>query len=129
MKLIKIDPNTQSIEYVESTGKLNCLRNLIECRMIDVCARQDNGDSLTVDDEALFQEPQPFAFRFGDYGQPIHGIALLTGVDEEGRTAEPTMTLEQAQDCIKWMGNVYTRPSFSVVPLYDRVLIPGMYPN
>lgn len=129
MRLIKIDPNTQTIEYVETPGKYNNLRELIECRMIDVCARQDNGDSLTVDDEALFQEPQPFAFRFGNYGQPIHGIALLTGTDEEGRTAEPTMTLEQAQDSVEWMGNVYTSPSFTVVPLYDRVLMPGMYPN
>lgn len=121
MRLIKIDPQSKTVEAIETPGTLGDLYRLIECRLIDVCARQLNGDSLTVDDEALYLEPQPPAFSFAGSG-PIHGIALLTGTDDEGGTAEPTMTLEEATQCIEWLGNVYTRPSFIQVPWYDLVL-------
>ena len=120
MRLIKIDPQMRTVEAVESPGTLGDLYRLIDCRMIDVCARQDNGDSLTVDDEALYLEPQPPAFSFAGYG-PIHGIALLTGTDDEGGTAEPAMTVEQATNSITWLGNVYTRPSLTATPLYSQI--------
>lgn len=127
MQLIKINPQTKTVEAIESTGVLGDLYRIIDCRMIDVCARQDNGDSLTVDDEALYLEPQPHAFTFNGYG-PIHGIALLTGTDDEGGTEEPTMSLEEAEKSIRWLGDVYTKPSLMVVPMYDQVLaIPAHY--
>jgi hypothetical protein len=119
MRLLKIDPQAQTVEAVETTGTLHDMYRLIDCRMIDVCARQDNGDSLTVDDEALYVEPQPAAFSFNGYG-PVHGVALLTGTDEEGGTEEPAMTLEEAIGCITWLGDIYTRPTLTVVPLYDH---------
>ena len=121
MKLIKIDPQNQTVEVVESSGALGDLYRLIDCRLIDVCARQPNGDSLTVNDEGLFLEPQPPAFSFKGSGV-IHGIALLTGTDAEGGTAEPTMTVEEATQSIEWLGDVYTRPSLIQVPWYDLVL-------
>lgn len=110
MKLIKIDPQTKTIEAIESTGTLKDMYRLIDCRFIDVCARQDNGDSLTVDDEALYLEPQPAAFSFNGSG-PIHGIALLTGTDEEGACAEPLMSVEQALDYVSWLGEIVTKPT------------------
>ena len=109
MKLIKIDPKNRTVEAVETSGTLAEMYRILDCRMIDVCARQDNGDALTVDDEALYLEPQPAAFFFNEYG-PIHGVALLTGCDEEGETDEPLMTVEQATRQIEWVGEVHTRP-------------------
>ena len=127
MRLLKIDPQTRTVEAVESTGLLGDLCRIIECRMIDVCARQDNGDSLTVDDEALYLEPQPHAFCFNGFG-PIHGIALLTGTDDEGGTEEPTMDIVEATNSISWLGDVYTKPSLTVVPMYDRIItFPNLY--
>lgn len=120
MRLIKIDPQAKTVEAIETPGTLSDLYRLIDCRMIDVCARQDNGDSLTVDDEALYLEPQPPAFSFNGYG-PVHGIALLTGTDDEGGTAEPAMTVEQATKCIAWLGDVYTRPSLTVTSLPSQL--------
>lgn len=122
MNLIKIDPQTRTVELIDNSGTLDAMCTVIDCRMIDVCARQDNGDALTVDDEALFLEPQPFAFLFGNYGQPIHGVALLAGCNEEGETTEPIMTLEQARSCIQWLGDIYTSPMLTVVPFYHQVL-------
>ena len=109
MKLIKIDPQNRTVETIESSGTLAEMYRILDCRMIDVCARQDNGDALTVDDEALYAEPQPAAFFFKGYG-PFHGVALLTGCDEEGETDEPLTTIEQATRQIEWVGEVHTRP-------------------
>ena len=113
MKLIKIDPETCTVKTVESTGSLQDMYRIIGCQLIDVCARQDNGDSLTVDDDALSLEPQPPAFAFNGFG-PIHGIALLTGTDEEGGTDEPTMTVEEVTEHIVWLGAIHTKPFLAV---------------
>jgi hypothetical protein len=114
MKLIKIDPQNRTVEYVESSGTLADMYRLIDCRMIDVCARQDNGDALTVDDEALYLEPQPAAFMYNGFGR-IHGVALLTGCDDEGGTAEPVTSLEEATELVQWLGDVHTRPTLIVI--------------
>lgn len=114
MKLIKIDPQAKTVETVETTGNLAEMYRILNCRMIDVCARQDNGDALTVDDEALYLEPQPAAFFFKGYG-PIHGVALLAGCDDEGETDEPITTVEQATRAIEWVGEVHTKPVLFIV--------------
>lgn len=113
MNLIKIDPQTRTVERIDNAGTLDALRAVIGCRMIDVCARQQSGDALTVDDEALFLEPQPAAFTFGDHG-PIHGIAILTGVDGEGGTDEPWMSLNEAESMVRWLGEINTAPYLHV---------------
>ncbi|GAB2547236.1 DUF3846 domain-containing protein [Spirosoma aerophilum] len=116
MKLIKIDPKTQTVEAIEAVGTLEEMYRIIECQFIDVCARQDNGDSLTVDDESLYQEPQPPAFSFNG-SAPIHGVALLTGTDDEGGCAEPTMSVEQARECVSWLGEIITKPTLDFFAL------------
>jgi hypothetical protein len=110
MKVIKIDPQTQTIEAIESSGTLRDMYRLIDCRFIDVCARQDNGDSLTVDDESLDSDPLPMAFSFNGIG-PIHGVALLIGTDEEGDCTEPSMSIDQATEYVSWLGEIVTLPS------------------
>ena len=114
MRLIKIDPQTQTVESVESTGLLGDLYRLLDCRLIDVCARQDNGDSLTVDDEALYLDPQPAAFSFNG-SNPIHGVALLTGTDDEGGTAEPVTTIDEVIKQLTWLGAIHTKPFLFVI--------------
>lgn len=113
MKLIKIDPQNRTVEYVESNGTLEDMYQLIDCRMIDVCARQRNGDALTIDDEALFLEPQPAAFSYNGFGR-IHGVAILAGCDEEGATDEPATSLEEAKRNTRWLGEVQTSPMIIV---------------
>ena len=114
MRLIKIDPLTKTVETVESSGTLQDMYRLIGCQFIDVCARQNNGDSLTVDDDALSLNPQPPAFSFNDFG-PIHGVALLTGTDSEGSCAEPSMNVAQAESLIGWLGEIHTPASVFVL--------------
>lgn len=114
MKLIRIDPAAKTVETVESTGTGTDCQRLMNCQLIDICARQPNGDALIVDDEALDLDPQPPAFSFNGYG-PIHGIAILTGVDGKGGTAEPAFTLDQVRRGTKWLGEIYTQPQVFVL--------------
>lgn len=114
MRLIKIDPQSKTVETVESTGTLQDMYRILGCQFIDVTARQENGDSLTVDDDALSLDPQPAAFSFNGSG-PIHGVALLTGTDAEGACAEPLMSVSGAQNLIDWLGEIYTPPSVFVL--------------
>ena len=116
MQLIKIDHTTRTVEAIETTATLEEMYRIIGCDYIDVCCRQDNGDALTVDDEALLGEPQPSAFAYGSC-YPIHGIALLTGVDEDGETAEPLTSLEEVHQKVTWLGDVETEPSIEVYPI------------
>lgn len=116
MRLIKIDPQSRTVEHIETPGTLQDLYEILDCRMIDVCARQDNGDALVIDDEALFLEPQPDAFSYNGYGR-IHGVALLTGNDEEGETCEPTATIAQVTRNIQWLGQAHTIPFLTVISL------------
>ena len=116
MKLIKIDPQNHTVEVVETPGTLQDMYEILDCRIIDVCARQDNGDALIIDDEALFLEPQPAAFSYNGYGR-IHSVALLTGCDEEGETCEPIATLEEVTSKLVWLSDVYTKPSIVVFSL------------
>jgi hypothetical protein len=114
MTLYQIDPQARTIEPVETEGGLDELVRLLDCRLIDVCARQDNRDALVVDDEALYNEPLPPAFRFAGYG-PIHGPALLTGCNDEGETTTPAYSLAEARARIKWLGEVQTKPQMVVL--------------
>lgn len=115
MKLIKIDPEKRTIETVETAGMLEDKCALIGCDLIDVCARLDNGDALTVDDDFLFHDTRPAAFSFGEFG-PIYGTAILAGVDSEGETTEPITSLEEAKKMVGWVGdvNIFARLSYVV---------------
>lgn len=115
LNLIKIDPEKRTIEMVQTAGTLEDMYGLIGCDLIDVCARQDNGDALTVDDDFLFKDTRPVAFSFGEFG-PIYGTAILAGLDGEGETAEPTLSLEEAKDLVGWIGdaNIFARLSYVV---------------
>jgi hypothetical protein len=116
MRLIKINPETRTVEHFDSKGDLNAMREAIGCQWIDVCARQDNGDALTVDDEALLHDEQPVAFHFNGFG-PIHGIAILSGTDEEGETIAPAMSLEEATQKVEWAGHIHTEPALFIMSL------------
>ena len=117
MQFIKIDPTTRTIEAIETTGTLQEMYRQIGCQCIDFCVRHSNGDALVVDDEALLLDPQPEAFAFKGYPNRIHGIALVTGSDEEGETTAPIMTLEEVKQRVVWLGAVHTTATLVFVPL------------
>lgn len=116
LKVISIDPTRQVVEEIElKNNSLSATREHIGCQCIDIVCRQPNGDALTVDDEALLVEPQPPAFQFDGYYGRIHGIAIVTGCDDEGNTIAPASTVEEIRQKVNFLGDVYTEPFLMVV--------------
>lgn len=114
-KVISIDPTRQVVEEVDiNINSLSALYAHIGCRTIDFVCRQSTGDALIVDDEALLTEPQPPAFRFGNYWYRIHGIAIVAGCDEEGNSIAPIMTIEEVRSRVRFIGNAHTEPFMRV---------------
>ena len=116
IKVISIDPIKQTIEEVEiKADSLSALYQHIGCRTIDFVCRMPTRDALIVDDEALLSEPQPPAFKFGYFQQPIHGIALVVGSTNQGRTIAPKLTIQQVRNLVKFLGDVHTEPFITVI--------------
>lgn len=94
MTYFLIDPFEKTIAPVYYDGNFHSIYNLIDCEMFDVvrCGKYD----LFVDDMGLFREDQKFFATF-DYPQPLGGKALVVGVDREGETIPPSITLEELE--------------------------------
>lgn len=105
MQAFLIDPSQKTIEPVEYTGKLEHIYRLIEARLFAVSQFDaDTGDAVYVDDEGLLTgEPERLAFFMVDgYSQPLAGKGLVLGVDAEGRSVAPTITLQALQERVSW---------------------------
>ena len=98
-----IDPFEKTITPVYYDGDYRSIYTLIDCSTFTVasCGSYD----LFVDDEGLFREDQQF-FATVDYPQPLGGKALVTGVDEEGNTIPPSITLEELEARVMWVAGV-----------------------
>lgn len=87
IKAILIDPFTETVSNVTLVdGKLQTLRNLIECEIITMAGLADGVDMI-LDDEGLLKDSNSQAyFKFGINSQPFAGKALVVGTDDEGNT-------------------------------------------
>lgn len=87
IKAILIDPFTETVSNVTLVdGKLQTLRNLIECEIITMAGLADGVDMI-LDDEGLLKDSKSQAyFKFGINSQPFAGKALVVGTDDEGNT-------------------------------------------
>ena len=100
MKAILIDVKNQLVKEVEHDDTLKNIYELVDCRTFDV-ARIDNTDGIYVDDEGLFVEDQLFFTYHGDtYSQTLAGNGLILGVDSEGNSIAPTITVEEVEKSI-----------------------------
>tara|TARA_R100000231_G_scaffold78079_1_gene60465 strand:+ start:328 stop:657 length:330 start_codon:yes stop_codon:yes gene_type:complete len=107
MKAILINVKDQSITEVEHDNTLDNIYDLLDCRTFDV-VRIDEVDSIYVDDEGLFVEDQLF-FEFGGDAQAVRlaGNGLILGVDDEGNSTSPNITLEEVKGKVGFLPNGY----------------------
>ncbi|MFN9291269.1 MAG: hypothetical protein ACK6EB_24620 [Planctomyces sp.] len=93
MKAFLIDPKAQSITEVDYSGDYQDIYALIEADTFDVVRLYPTGDGAFIDDEGLLKE-QEFFWAHRNYPGLLAGRGLVLGVDEEGESAAPAVTLQ-----------------------------------
>ena len=97
MKAIVINPITKTVNEINIKGDLSSWYETIECDVVEVAIRLDNGDILLVDEEGLWKSPTSyFTYEHPDYiNYPFAGKGLIVGTQGED-TSDAKTTLEEA---------------------------------
>jgi hypothetical protein len=102
MKGILIDPKNKSITEVEHDDSLQDIYMHTDCDCITT-VRIDGRDTIYVDDNGLFRNPQHF-FTFRHYPSPLAGKGLVLGADQAGESISPEhTTIESLEADIRWI--------------------------
>lgn len=105
MKAILIDVRNKSVTMVEVDDK-NVLKDwyrIMGCEMVEVAHYFDEHDSILVDEEGLLTlSPDTKFFTIEGGHQPFAGNGLVVGVDDEGESVNPCITVEEVQRMVKF---------------------------
>lgn len=104
MQAFLIDPANKAITTVElpDTGdKLPAIYKHLQCETFDAMYLP-NGDSLYIDDEGLLK-PQMHFFAVRGAPQPYAGRGLVVGINAQGRSVSPSITLQQLTANVKFV--------------------------
>ena len=105
MKAILIDTKNKEVREVEHDDTLKNIYELVGCSTFDV-QRIDNINSIYVDDEGLFVNSQRYFKYQGDLNSiDLAGNGLVLGVDHEGNSISPTLTLEEVKEAVTFLPN------------------------
>lgn len=98
-----IDPFDKTVTPVYYDGELSSLYALLGCDLVAVayCGKFD----MLVDDEGLLKADQKLFWVVG-HPQPQAGKALVVGVDKEGNTVPPDITLEELEARVLFVDGV-----------------------
>ena len=122
MKAYLIDPIKEEISVVDYNGDFKQIQELIEADLFDIVYPFKNQDAIYVDDMGLMKQVN-FYFQIKyDNGrnQDLFGLGLVLGVDDEGNSVEPKISLETLKDKITFRGAVSIRQGeggFNIYPL------------
>ena len=113
MKAYLINPFAQTVTEVEYSGDYNQIYQFLNCDLFTVVEINEFGDSVFIDDEGLINgKPQEF-FLVNGYPQPLAGMGLVLGCNQEGESTEPSITLEQLKAQVDWIPNHLLRAFFA----------------
>ena len=122
MKAYLIDPIKEEISIVDYNGDFKQIQELIEADLFDIVYPFKNQDAVYVDDMGLMKQVN-FYFQIKyDNGrdQDLFGLGLVLGVDDEGNSVEPKISLETLKDKVTFRGAVSIRHGeggFNIYPL------------
>lgn len=116
MKAVKICPITCTVTDVVLEPGVDALFDALDCRVLDRLVI-DEKHEFWVDDEALFVEPQPAAFKFGR--MRLLGPALLCGRKWNNRV-DSALTAADIRLKVKFLGGQQIgRPSATMGQLMN----------
>jgi len=109
---IKIDVATQQVYGLRIPSTLEAIYGALECDIIEIGARAENGDVLFIDEEGLLREPRKDYFRLTGYRTTFCGHGLMVGEeDENGDNRDVTTTIESLRKSVTFhRGNEILEP-------------------
>ena len=114
MKAILIDVYEKEIREVDYDGTLDFIYFNLACRTFDV-VRVDDVNSIFVDDEGLLRQNQLYFEYSGSNGIfQLAGNGLILGVDDEGNSISPTLTVEDVKGKVNFLPE-----GFKVEPYWE----------
>ena len=120
MRAILIDPYAQEIVEVEYSGDYNDIYKFLQCDLFTTVYMPDTMDSIYVDDEGLYVENQRY-FKFADYPQPLAGMGLVLGCNDEGDSVSCESTLEQVKAQVEWCDEgTEVEPMMAFITMDDK---------
>ena len=102
MKAILINVKTQEVKEVEHDNTLQNIYDLIDCRAFDL-VRIDDVNSIFVDDEGILKDNLYFEYSGSENVFKLAGNGLILGVDDEGNSISPTLTVEDVKGKVNFL--------------------------
>ena len=103
MKAILIDVYNKEIREVDYDGTLDFIYFNLACRTFDV-VRIDDVNSIFIDDEGLLRQNQLyFEYPSSNGSFQLAGSGLVLGVDDEGNSISPTLTVEDVKSKVNFL--------------------------
>ena len=119
MKAILIDVYNKDIKEVEYDGTLDFIYFNLACRTFDV-VRIDDVNSIFVDDEGLLRQNQLYFEYSGSNGIfQLAGNGLILGVDDEGNSISPTLTVEDVEGKVNFLPEGFKVEPYMEVTSWD----------
>ena len=118
MKAILIDVKTQEIKEVEYDNTLQNIYDLIDCRAFDL-VRIDDVNSIFVDDEGILKDNLYFEYSGSENVFKLAGNGLILGVDDEGNSISPTLTVEDVEGKVNFLPEGFKVEPYMEVTSWD----------
>ena len=99
-----INPYDKTITPIYWDGELSSLYAILGCSCVAVASC--GPYHLFVDEEGLFKPNQKFFVASDHMFHPLAGMALAVGVDEDGNTVPPDITLEELEASVMFVDAV-----------------------
>ena len=122
MKAILIDVKTQEIKEVEHDDTLQNIYDLVNCRAFDLVRLNEvDGifNSIFVDDEGLFKDNLYFEYSGSGRVFQLAGSGLILGVDDEGNSISPTLTVEDVKGKVNFLPEGFTIEPYMEFKAWD----------
>ena len=119
MKAILIDVYEKEIREVDYDGTLDFIYFNLACRTFDV-VRVDDVNSIFIDDEGLLRQNQLYFEYSGSNGIfQLAGNGLILGVDDEGNSISPTLTIEDVKSKVNFLPEGFKVEPYMEVTAWD----------
>ena len=119
MKAILIDVYEKEIREVDYDGTLDFIYFNLACRTFDV-VRIDDVNGIFVDDEGLLRQNQLyFEYPSSNGIFQLAGNGLILGVDDEGDSISPTLTVEDVRNKVNFLPEGFKVEPYMEVTAWD----------